>query len=684
MNRSDSERIRTVFEQMGYSESFSLKEADLAAVNMCSVRQSAVDRVYGLSPQIALLKRKNRGFKAILTGCILAPEKRKLGEIFDFILDKKDLAVWPELMKKGKGADKGDYLKIAPKHESNIQAFVPVSNGCDNFCTYCAVPYTRGRLVSRKYKDILKEVRDLVKDGYKEIWLLGENVNNYHSGKTDFSGLIKEIDKIPGKFWLRFTSPHPKDFSDEMIKTLASSPKFAPYLNLPAQSGDNTVLRKMNRPYTREKYIALVKRIRKAFKDDIAISTDIIVGFPDETKEQFKNTEKLLREVRFDMAYIAEYSPRPQSFSGEKMKDNVSKKEKAARASSLNRILKQTALLNNLKCLGREVEVLVIEKTGEYYDGRTAENKPIRFRSERNDLLGKFFKVKVTKSKIWNLEGELVLPKLVVILGPTASGKTDLGIKLAKEFNGEIISADSRQIYKGMDIGTNKTKEFEGVPHHLIDILDPGQGYNAALFKKDALKIIDGIIERGKVPFLVGGTGLYIKAIVENLQFPALEPDKKLRSNLEKKSIGELFSIYEKLDPEGAQKIDRNNKRRLVRAIEVTKSLGEPFFKERKGERLYDVVQLGIKTSNGELEKNIRKRVDQMIKDGLEKEAKKLANKYGFDIPPMQTIGYHEWRDYFDKKKSLEETIEKIKTDTVKFAKRQMTWFKKDKTIKWI
>ena len=399
MNKSDSERIATILEQMGYIESFSMKEADLVVINMCSVRQSAVDRVYGLSPQIAALRRKNKGFKAILTGCILNPEKRKLGEIFDFVLDKKDMAGWPELIKKGKGKDKGDYLKIAPKHGSNIQAFVPISNGCDNFCTYCAVPYTRGRLVSRRYKDILKEVKELVNSGYKEIWLLGENVNNYHSGKTDFSKLIKEIDKIPGKFWLRFTSPHPKDFSDEMVKALANSSKFAPYLNLPAQSGDNTVLKKMNRPYTREKYIALVGKIKKAFNNDIAISTDIIVGFPGETKEQFKNTEKLLKEVKFDMAYIAEYSPRPQSFSGEKMENNVSKKEKAKRASSLNRILKKTALLNNQKYLGQEVEVLVIEKNGEYYDGRTPENKPIRLKSERSDLLGKFVKAKVTKSK---------------------------------------------------------------------------------------------------------------------------------------------------------------------------------------------------------------------------------------------------------------------------------------------
>ena len=469
------------------------KEADLAVLNMCSVRQSAVDRVYGLSPQLKAIKQKNRGFKTIVTGCILQRDRRKMAEIFDFVLNKEDLQNWPELIKKGVASKKrSDYLKIKPKYENNIQAYVPISNGCDNFCTYCAVPYTRGRLVSRGHKDILKEIKELIKEGYKEIWLLGENVNSYLSPtdkKINFSKLIKEIDRIEGRFWLRFTSPHPKDFSNELIGVLSKSPKFAPYINLPAQSGDNAILRKMNRPYTREKYINLVKRIRKGFKErNIAISTDIIVGFPGETKGQFNNSADLLRKVKFDMAYIAKYSPRPQSFSCEKMENDVGKKEKKEREKILSEILKKTALEKNDKFLDQEVEVLALEKDGEYYNGRTGQNKAIRFKSDRNDLLGKFVRVKVAKAKTWNLEGVLIKPRLLVILGPTASGKTDLAIKLAKRFNGEIISADSRQIYKEMNIGTAKTKNFKGIFHHLIDILDPNQEFNVAMFKRKLLK----------------------------------------------------------------------------------------------------------------------------------------------------------------------------------------------------
>jgi len=684
MNRSDSERIASVLETMKYEETAVLKEADLVIINMCSVRQSAVDRVYGLTPQFRALKKKNKAFKTVLTGCMLKPERAKLAEVFDLIIDKKDLNRLPQLLKKkNKVVIKKDYLKIVPKYSNKIQALVPISNGCDNFCTYCAVPYTRGRLVSRNSKDILKEVKDLVNNGYKEIWLLGENVNSYKSQGVNFSKLIKEIDKIEGKFWLRFTSPHPKDFSDELIKTLAQSKKFVPYINLPVQSGDNTILRKMNRPYTREQYLILIEKIKKAFNNNVSISTDVIVGFPDETEAHFKNSEKIMKQVGFDMAFISEYSPRPQSFSSEKMENNVSKKDKKKRAFVLNEILKETAFKNNKKLLEKEVEVLVLEKDGDYCNGRTNQNKAIRFKCSE-DLSGTFVRVKITKATAWNFEGELIKPRLIVVLGPTASGKTDLAIDLARKFNGEIVCADSRTIYKGMDIGTAKPKNLKGIPHHLIDIVSPDEEYNAALFKKDAIKIINEIIERGKNPILAGGTGLYIKAVVENLDFPQVKADEKLRKRLEKKSIEELFKMYQELDSEGAEIIDGNNKRRLIRAIEVSLATKESFFRERKGEPLYDVRQIGIKTDKDELEERIRKRVDKMTKQGLEKEVKKLSKKYGFNVYPMQTIGYREWEDYFDKKETLENTIEKIKINTIKFAKRQLTWFKKDNTIEWI
>lgn len=655
MNRSDSERIASFFEKNGFVETYNIKDADTVILNMCSVRQSAVDRIYGLVPQLQKLKAE-----VIITGCVLNRDKEKLSEDFT-VLNKEDF--------------KKDFFSIIPKYSNNIQAFVPISDGCNNFCTYCAVPFTRGKLVSRNYNQIIKEISSLIKKGYKEIWLLGENVNQYNYDNVDFADLIKKIDEIEGDFWVKFTSPNPKDFSDKMINAFSKSSKFAPYLNLPLQSGDDDILKAMNRPYTAEKYYQLVEKIRKKVKD-ISISTDIIVGFPGETKKQFKNTEKIFKKIGFSMAYISQYSPRPQSLAFSKMKDDVTKKEKKEREKILTDILRKSALKENKKFLKKEVRVLVLNKDGEYFTGRTGQNKAVRFKSSKN-VLGTFQNVKITKVSAWSIEGEIIKPKLIVIVGPTASGKTNLAMKLAKKFNGEIVSADSQMIYKEMDIGTAKPPKNT---HHMVDLIKPNEEYNVALYKQEAIKAIDDIIKRGKQPFLVGGTGLYIKAITDNLTFPHIKRNEKLRNQLEKKTAEELFLEYQKIDKEGAKIIDRNNKRRLIRAIEVTKALNESFFKERKGEELYDCIILGIKTNKEDLENQIRKRVDKMIKDGLEKEARKIYKKYGV----LKTIGYQEWQDYFENKITLEEVRNKIITNTIKYSKRQITWFKKDKKIKWL
>jgi len=279
------------------------------------------------------------------------------------------------------------------------------------------------------------------------------------------------------------------------------------------------------------------------------------------------------------------------------------------------------------------------------------------------------------------------MQKLIVILGPTASGKSALAIKLAKKFKGEVVSADSRQIYQGMDIGTGKTtkKEMAGIPHHLLDVARPNQKFNAAIYKKLAVRAIKDIQRRGKMPFLVGGTGLYIQAVVDNIEFPKVPPQKKLRKELEKKSLKELFEIYKKLDPKGAKLLDKQNKRRLVRAIEVCKITGKPFSEQRKkGEPLFDILQIGIKLEKEKLKQKISQRIEKMFKMGLEKEVKELIKKYGFEIPPMQTIGYQEWSAYLEGKIDKNELKQKIKTHTLQFAKRQMTWFKRDKRINWL
>lgn len=284
------------------------------------------------------------------------------------------------------------------------------------------------------------------------------------------------------------------------------------------------------------------------------------------------------------------------------------------------------------------------------------------------------------------------LKKLLVILGPTASGKSALALSLVKKYGGEIISADSRQIYQKLDIGTNKEKGVKkgkyyfvkGVKHFLISVIAPDKNFTLANFKNRALRAIKKIHKKGKLPILIGGTGLYIQAIVDNLSIPEVPPDKKLRLRLEKLSNKKLIEKLRKLDPAALKKISLENKRRLIRALEVCLKTGKKFSElQKKGKPLFNILQIGISAPKEKLYKKIDARVDKMIQEGLFEETKKLYKKYG-DAPAFSGIGYGEIIQYLAGKITLEEAIRLIKRNTRRYSRRQMTWFKRDNRINWI
>ncbi len=281
--------------------------------------------------------------------------------------------------------------------------------------------------------------------------------------------------------------------------------------------------------------------------------------------------------------------------------------------------------------------------------------------------------------------------KLIVICGPTACGKTGLSLELAQKYDGEIISADSRTIYQDMNIGTAKPslEERLKIPHYLIDIIQLDQEFTVAQFKQRALSVIYEILRRYKVPFLVGGTGLYIRSIVDNLDIPAVPPDQKLREKLEKKIVKHgldyLWKKLIKLDPDAASFVQRQNPRRIIRALEVCIKTKKPFsLLRQKKESLFNILQIGIKVNKKELIQRINQRTEQMIKQGLVEEVKELVKKYPSDVLVLNTIGYQEIISYLQNEIKLDEAIDLIKKKSWQYARRQMTWFKKDKTIKWI
>lgn len=297
------------------------------------------------------------------------------------------------------------------------------------------------------------------------------------------------------------------------------------------------------------------------------------------------------------------------------------------------------------------------------------------------------------------------LPKIIVVSGPTASGKTDLAIHLAKKFGGEVICADSRTVYRYMDIGTakpirkgqkpKKDKDrylyytVKAVPHYALDIVNPDQNYSVADFKELAVNIANSMIERGKIPFLVGGTGLYIKAVVDNLDFPENASSPKIRQQLEKEiekyGLARLCKKLLKLDPAAEKFIDPKNPRRIIRALEVILTTGQKFSDQRKkGKKIFDALQIGIKVDKEVLKERISKRVEKMAKAGFIDEVKKLKKKYGCKTPAMSGIGYKQFCLYLDKKISFEQAKENFKLGDRHYSKRQMTWFKKDKRVKWI
>lgn len=418
MNYADAERVKFVLEGLGYTEGQKEDEADLILVMSCSVRQKAMDRIYGKG-KIWNKWKQERPLFTVLSGCVLPEDRPKMKNIFDVIFQIKEVDRLGEMISKRVNEYEdiipgSSYFKIPPKYSSSFQAFLPIQAGCNKFCTYCAVPYTRGREAYHPASAIIDEVEDLSRRGFKEITLLGQTVNSYKNTEEPgahiqtFADLLRFVAETAPRSWIRFISPYPTDFTDELIEVIAAHDNICKTIHMPVQSGNNEVLRRMARKYTREQYLEIVKKLRSALPD-ASLTTDCIVGFSGETEKQFQDSLSLFDEVGFDMAFTAQYSPRPGTTSGRFFKDDVSREVKKEREERLTAMLAKHSAAFHAALVGKILPVLIEKEDAEYFFGRTEHNKPMKVRKPAGteSLVGAFYDVEVTESSTWNLFGKL-------------------------------------------------------------------------------------------------------------------------------------------------------------------------------------------------------------------------------------------------------------------------------------
>ena len=426
MNENDSERLSGMLSEMGYSECFTRQDSDLIIFNTCCVRENAEQKVYGHLGALKKLKKTNPDLKIAICGCMMQQPEivehiKKTYRHVDIVFGTHNLYKFPELLNNSIETGKvvidvwnstGSIAENMPiTRKDNIKAWVTVMYGCNNFCSYCIVPYVRGRERSRDITEIRSEVEKLAGDGCKEIALLGQNVNSYGKdleNKITFADLLRELNTVEGIERIRFMTSHPKDLSDELIYAIRDCDKVCEHLHLPVQAGSSKILENMNRRYTKGQYLELLDKVKKHIPG-IALSTDIIVGFPGETEQDFDETLDVVSKAEFDMAYTFLYSKRTGTPAA-KMEDQIPEGVMKERFDRLLELQNSISLKLNEALLGKEVEVLVegLSKSSKTtYTGRTRENKIVNFKGSP-ELVGKLVKVKIDTIQTWSLLGKLV------------------------------------------------------------------------------------------------------------------------------------------------------------------------------------------------------------------------------------------------------------------------------------
>ena len=421
MNVADSELVAGILSDAGYQKTNIIDDADIIIFNSCTVRQHAEDRVLGRITAEAKRKKQNQDMLIGLIGCVAQRKGEELLEeikSLDFVVGTDQYRQLPEIISKCMFRNEHlfadiqnnieNYENIYPVRNKGVNAFVTIMRGCDNFCSYCIVPYVRGRERSRNHKEILLEIKNVGKEDFKDVTLLGQNVNSYDDGEYTFPELLKEASQISTIKRLRFVTSHPKDISDKVIEVIAKEPKLCEHLHLPMQSGSNSILKKMNRKYTSEKYLGIIHKLRNAIPN-IAITTDVMVGFPGETEEDFLQTYNLMKQIRFDYAFTFKYSPREVTAAAS-YSEQVPEDVRLERLKKLIELQEQITFEKYQEQIGRTVQVYVehtSKKSDKELSGRTRDNKIAVFPGDKK-LIGTFVDIEIIDATGWTLKGKQI------------------------------------------------------------------------------------------------------------------------------------------------------------------------------------------------------------------------------------------------------------------------------------
>lgn len=421
MNVGDSEIVVSIMQQEGYRYTESLEEADIVLINTCSIRDNAEQRIWGRLSEMRHMRKKKPSLIVGIIGCMaerLKEELTKGGTGVDIVAGPDAYRDLPRLVREVDNGSAGvnvelskeeTYAEIAPVRldKNGVSAFIAIMRGCNNYCSYCVVPYTRGIERSRDAETIIDEARTLFENGYREVTLLGQNVNSYRTGEVDFPELLKQVAEISPLLRVRFATSHPKDISDKLLETMASMPNICKAIHLPAQSGSSEMLKRMNRKYTREWYLERVAAIRR-YMPDCAITTDLIAGFAHETEEEHAETISLMKEVGYDFAYMFKYSERPGTFAQRNLGDDVPEDVKTRRLTEIIDLQNRLSEESNKRDIGKEFEILVectSKRSEEQLSGRTSQNKMVVF--DRGDhKIGDYVRVRITGCSSATLFGE--------------------------------------------------------------------------------------------------------------------------------------------------------------------------------------------------------------------------------------------------------------------------------------